>query len=422
MKYYRYSMKRILFIAPHSYPIKSSESICNSKVAYTLAKYGYKVDVFSCSNESTYPSDKRIDTILRDSSNISITSVCGKSMNRSMNKVQLFKLLIHHFVIFLKLGYYYNGIDYAYQIIKAIELKIKKEGKMPYDVMITRGFHTDCVGIYLYKKYKIRWIANWNDPFPILHFPKPYGEGFDAKLPYFEQKICNDIQKYVQLHTFPSERLRDYMLKCFPFVNKEETFVIHHMALSELSPKKNLSHLNKFTIVHTGSVNKPRDPKNFLEALSNVTKQIDIQIECIFIGGYDNNLQDLINKYDLSKIVSFRPAMTYSECVDFIASVDLSLIIEAICEEGIYLPTKFVDALQSKTPVFCVSPRVGTLHDLTIKYKVGYCADNTNICDIEEKLLLAINDYKDNSLPQVNPSDISPFFDDYILKQYNTII
>ena len=39
-------MKRILFIAPESFPVMSSESICNSKVAYVLASAGYKVDVY----------------------------------------------------------------------------------------------------------------------------------------------------------------------------------------------------------------------------------------------------------------------------------------------------------------------------------------------------------------------------------------
>ena len=54
-------MKRILFIAPHAFPIKSSESICNSKVAQSLAEAGYKVDVFTCKDNSAYPSDQKID-------------------------------------------------------------------------------------------------------------------------------------------------------------------------------------------------------------------------------------------------------------------------------------------------------------------------------------------------------------------------
>ena len=414
-------MKRILFIAPHSYPIRSSESICNSKVAYTLAKSGYKVDVYTCLDGSTYPSDVKIDSILRNSPNLSITTVHGETMRRNMNKFKLLKLFIHYIYIYLKTGYYYNGIDHPFQIVKAIEAKIKDEGNLPYDVMITRGYHTDYVGIYMQKKYGLKWIANWNDPFPVLHFPEPYGRGCDSKLPFYEQKICDDIQKYAQFHTFPNERLRDYMLKCFPHVLKENTCVIHHMAHSELNIKKQIS-LNKFTLVHSGSVRRPRNPNNFLKALSQVVSQVDIEIECVFVGGYDDEVNDLVDKYGLKDVVSFKPSMTYSDSIQFLASAHMSLIIEAICEEGIYLPTKFVDALQCQTPVFCVSPVNGTLHDLVEKYPVGYFCDNTDPLDIEETLLNAILDFKKGALPNFKQSNVENFFENYILNQYKQIL
>ena len=63
-------MKRILYIAPHSFPIKSSESICNSKVAYVLASMGYQIDVFACSDSSTYPKDSKIDQFLQEVPNM----------------------------------------------------------------------------------------------------------------------------------------------------------------------------------------------------------------------------------------------------------------------------------------------------------------------------------------------------------------
>lgn len=65
-------MKRILYIAPHSFPIKSSESICNSKVAYVLASMGYQIDVFACSDSSTYPKDSKIDQFLQEVPNMRI--------------------------------------------------------------------------------------------------------------------------------------------------------------------------------------------------------------------------------------------------------------------------------------------------------------------------------------------------------------
>lgn len=68
-------MKRILYIAPHSFPIKSSESICNSKVAYVLASMGYQIDVFACSDSSTYPKDSKIDQFLQEVPSMRIFTV-----------------------------------------------------------------------------------------------------------------------------------------------------------------------------------------------------------------------------------------------------------------------------------------------------------------------------------------------------------
>ena len=100
-------------------------------------------------------------------------------------------------------------------------------------------------------------------------FPAPYGQGYDAKLPFFENRVYEAIQKYADIHTFPSSRLRDYMLKCFTHVKKENTRVIHHMAHSELTQffnKKNASE-SILKIVSCGSVGVPRKPYFFFKVI-----------------------------------------------------------------------------------------------------------------------------------------------------------
>lgn len=415
-------MKRILFIAPHSYPIKSSESICNSKVAYTLAKAGYEVDVFTCSDPSTYPADKDIDNLLSNSPNLQIITVKGEMLTRAMSPWKLLKGILRYTYIYLKTGYFYNGLDYSFQIVKAIKKRIaEKNGIMPYDIMITRGFNTDYAGLYMHKKYGLKWIANWNDPYPTKRFPAPYGQGFNAPLSHSFQKLYDEMQMNAQIHTFPSDRLRKYMLKCFTHVNAENTRVIHHMAHSDIKVNKNNIIDDCFYIVHSGWVKHPRNPRHFLEALSNVVKQIKQKIKCIFIGGYDSNIESIVKEFNLENIIEFKSSMTYSESLNFTAKAHLSLIIEAECEEGIYLPTKFVDAMQSHTPVFCVSPKNGTLRDLTEKYHVGYACDNSNVKSIEKSLILALNDYSEGKLPIISEKTASVFFDKHILKQYEMI-
>ena len=123
-----------------------------------------------------------------------------------------------------------------FAVLQAIEDLIKSEGGFHYDVMITRGFLTDVVGITLKKKYGVTWIANWNDPFPLKRFPAPYGQGYDAKLPFFENRVYEAIQKNMRIYT--RFQVLDSEIICssvFTHVKKENTRVIHHMAHSELT-------------------------------------------------------------------------------------------------------------------------------------------------------------------------------------------
>lgn len=422
-------MKRILFIAPESFPVMSSEAICNSKVAYSLAKAGYKVDVYTCNDRNTYPTDKRLDEYLRGSENLTIYTVAAKVLvSRQYSFWTNVKNGLKNLSIFLKSGYWYNGISIPYGIFQAIEKNIRKWGGNPYDVMITRGFVTEYAGIRLKQKYGIKWIANWNDPYPDERFPAPYGKGFDCKLPYLTQKILDDLQQYVDMHTFPSDRLRKYMLRYFNHTDEAETLTIPHMAHSEILPlvKKDKEHDGLFNIVHCGSVGKPRDPRFFLQALSNVISSEPVEwtncIRCNFVGNYDADLDGFVKKLGLEQYVKLLPPLVYADSLAFISTCDMALIVEAICEEGIYMPTKFVDSLQCGLPVFCVSPHEGTLKDMVNKYGVGYYCDNTSVKDIEVSLRKAITDFHANKLPKISKENLTYFFENDIVAQFSSIL
>lgn len=418
-------MKRILFIAPHSFPISSSESICNSKIAYTLADMGYKVDVFSCVDPYHYPDSGSLDTVLSTHKNLKVFHVKKKpSITRNGGCLQNAISLFSHIKGYIKTGYFYNGAILPYELLKAIQNEIKITGHFPYDYMITRGFRTEITGIALKKKYGVYWIANWNDPYTEEKFPPPYGKGPFAKLDFFKRKIYSAVQKYVDVHTFPSSRLRDYMLLCFEEVKIQDTFVIPHMAMSKLFSFSTKSK-EVLSLVHCGNVRYPRDPSNFLQALSIVKKQgllNQVKMKVCFIGMYSDSLPSSIKDLGLIDYIELMGMRSYDECQRILANSTVSLIIEAECEEGIYLPTKFVDSLQVSTPVFCVSPSKGTLNDIVSEYSVGYVCNNEDVDDIKDKLIELLEDFRNEKIPVVDKRTAPYFFDDNIRKLYNKVL
>lgn len=416
-------MKRILFIAPHSFPIKSSESICNSKVAYALSEAGYLVDVYTCPDSNLYPDDITYDNLLRDSKNLSIYSIPQRNIfNRSANVCDKIKSILTHLLILLKTGYIYNGITIPYDILKHVDNRIRREG-VKYDYMITRTFFTDLAGIYLSRKYQIKWIANWNDPYPLKRFPLPYGKGPDSKITYFEEKLLRNIAKYTTINTFPNERLRDYMLTYFN-VNKSNTRIIPHMAMNRLAVNKKPGIEKFLKMVHCGNVKKPRDPELFIRALAEVVNSHEystFKFQCYFIGAYGEELPILIEQCGLKDKVFLLPGKTYFDSMNFISSCDVSIIIEAVCEEGIYLPTKVVDSFQSGKPIFCVSPTPGYLEDIVDKYNVGYYSNNTSLDSIKNQIIALFEDYKNDSLPLISSKNLKIFFEEGITEMYKNL-
>ena len=237
-------MKRILFIAQQAFPIRSSECICNSKVAHALAEAGYKVDVFTYTNKSTYKEDEKIDSILRNSNNLNVYEINDKNhkyfLSRSYGLLTNIRNAIALFFMGCKIGYIYNGMANGFDIYNSIKSHLKSFDKFPYDIVITRAYDAEIIGIYLKKKYGVKWIANWNDPYPTCRFPEPYGHGPDTKIKLGYRKVYKKVKQMVDYHTFPSERLKNYMIDSFKTVDPNKTAVIPHMAYSKiLQNKKN---------------------------------------------------------------------------------------------------------------------------------------------------------------------------------------
>ncbi len=150
----------------------------------------------------------------------------------------------------------------------------------------------------------------------------------------------------------------------------------HILIKKEISPK-NDNKDNVFKIIHTGSVGKERNPENFLNAFSQVISlHPDWKITVTFIGIIDRAknslLYDLIDKYNLKETVSVLEPIPYKECQDFIQDFDVCLLIEAPCQEGIFLPSKIIDYLQNKKQVLAVSPLSGVINDMYNKGVIDY--------------------------------------------------
>lgn len=370
-------------IAPSSYPVNVAEAIVNIKLLQALSHSGeFEIDLVSKKNKwENYPSAS-IDSFGIKLSSLTIIEVD--------NKITIATIL-EHLRIFLKSGICFKGAHWALRALTPAENLLKRK---TYDYVLTKDSASIIVGYVLKKKYGVRWVATWNDPYPAIKYPKPYGKGKDAKCGILDKKLIRVIRKYVDVHIIPNERLAKYM-QSYLKVPNESICIIPHVVLDNKIIVKNVSNNKKLRIIHSGNLNYPRNPRTFLKALKVLISQNKMpswEIEFSILGVLSHDCWDVINAWHLGDYVKILPPVSYEESLQILSDYDLAVIIEASCEEGIFLPTKVSDYMQSGIPIMAVSPKTGVLNDLYRSKNIPYYAD---VNDVESIHLELDEVYKD---------------------------
>ena len=396
--------KHILVIAPASIPITGAEAICNVKLLRVLSENGYKIDLISKRMKYTHYPETNLAEL-----GLNLNSVNTIEVD---NKISL-KVICQHLCCLFIFGTVFKGAHWAYCVLKVAKELCKKN---QYDAIITKNSPSELLGYYFKKKNGIKWIATWNDPYPTKKYPKPYGNGVNAKLFILERPLLKKMEE-ADYHIFPNQRIRDYMSN-YINIPAEKTRIIPHVVIPREhidTPHENLK------IVHLGNVLPPRDATPFLRALSEFIKnKQDAKIEIAFIGQSPQSIKDYIKTTHLEKYVKVFLPVKYEESQEILETYDIQLIVEAPCEEGIFLPTKVSDSMQLGKPIFTISPSVGVLNDLYKKGHISYFSSVKDEKDILATLEQVYNDFTNGKLKTFSlEKSYSP---QTIFQQYDEII
>lgn len=360
-------MKRILFLAPYSIPVNNPEAICNAKILKVLSEAGYRIDVISKNNFSAYAPDAEEEIFTSHLASVKIFTLSNRIGWQS---------ILDHFRVWFKTGYVYKGAHWAIYAIEHAEMLLRKN---KYDWIMSRSPSSELAALYLSRKYHIKWIANWNDPYPEKRMPNPYGGGVKAPLSFLEKRLVRQVALQADWHSFPSDRLRDYMLEYMKEVKKEKTIIIPHVCLENLFVPRAREKSSKLILVHSGNVSYPRDPNPFLQGVSLfLTQERKAELEIYFIGKQSKHFNELIHETGLEDTVTVVPPRGYVDNLAFIEQADVAVLIEAPSRNSVFLPTKVGDYMQCGKDIFAVSPKEGILHDLYKESAVEYFADCTD--------------------------------------------
>lgn len=371
-------MKKILLIAPACYPVDGAEAIVNMKLLQTLQQSGmFDIDVITKKRQyDNYPSAKLESYGIKESK-VHIIEV--------PNKIN-FRTIVETTMCFVKFGATMKGAHWAYEALPEVK-KLVHENR--YNYVITKNAPSFLLGYYLKKKYNLKWVASWNDPYPREKYPAPYGKGWNYSTWWLSREI--ERMRMADMHLFPSERLKRWM-QHYLKVPESITRIVPHVLIPQ--KKERPTQYDTLMMIHSGSLKSPRNPENLFKALAQVIHiKPEAKIELHILGNVTGESINLIKELRLEKYVHVLGMVPYHESLDLLSKYHLAIIVEANCEEGIFLPTKVADFMSVNIPIFSISPKIGVLHDLYEKGQISYFASVNNVKEIAEGITVAYEDF-----------------------------
>lgn len=383
---------RLLMIAPGYLPYTFSENLCNGKLVYAMYQKGWHVDVISKVDEGpTYSAEWMEPWLPLKANNFVIKYNSGGYLERIYDTLRSS----------IKMGIYPDsGIRWAR---RAYDLAVTLCRKQQYDAVLTRSPSDipHVIGLRLKKKLGIRWIANWNDPAAPI-WPEPYTHHFSEREQKRKEHFTAMCLKGADINSFPSQSLLDHFTEHFPFLYRQRTVVIPHIALTEnVFPRiKEMPVNENFRMCHSGNLSRERNPELTFKAMSELINEGYSRIQFSIMGHINDYTNDLIEKYSLQSYVNCIGGFPYMEAIRKMQEFDCLVLLEAKLRKGIFFASKFTDYAQIGKPILAISPKTGFAANAISQFGGGISVDNENYRDIKQGIKSLYDSWLSGSLSE----------------------
>lgn len=335
--------KRILIISYYFPPSSSPEAIQTGRFVKKLAKKGYQIDVITADHGEknighSYPENVKVYKTKR------ITTLENRYVSRLFHLAPLNQLFPD---------------SYWWWFILALKKSEQLIENYSYACVYTRSqpFTSNLVGLYVKRKYRLKWIAHFSDPW----IDSPFSS-FIKFLPNLNILWEKQIFKNADYITTPSYAMELLYKNKFE-VLKDKIVTIMHMFDEDVKlqlQNKQMKHdQTKIRIVHAGMFyNIYRTPDLFIEALYYIKSKIDHdfvnKLEVIFLGKTSDIYREKIKQYDLEGQFTYINRVDYINSLEYMSSADILLLIDTTFKEShknLFLPSKLIDYIGMGKPI-----------------------------------------------------------------------
>ncbi len=260
-----------------------------------------------------------------------------------------------------------------------------------YDAVVTSGppHSTHLVGLKLKKKYNIKWIADFRDPWTKIDYLDEYNrwkitQKIDEK---YEKKVYDLCDRFIYSNPL--------IIKNFKKSTKTY-FLSNGYDKDDFKIFKKVKNLDKFEINYFGIISIERNPLSVLKSVNKIFEEKNNRnIRINIWGNIHQSVKDILISNDKNNIVNIHSYIPHKKMVEYLVNSNLLLVVvnKIKSKKGVF-PGKIFEYLGSGVEILGIGPEDGDAAKILKETKCGKMFDYDKVDDIANFIEIKYQEWK----------------------------
>jgi glycosyltransferase involved in cell wall biosynthesis len=242
------------------------------------------------------------------------------------------------------------------------------------------------IGLRIKSRFAVPWVAHFSDPWS----DSPYYAGLPAAVLRDYAAAEARVVQAADALVFTSQPTLDLVMAKYPADFCGKASVVPHgfdaAFLRNVRPEPRSP--GTLRVVHVGTLYADaRTPEGLFEALARLLREDERarRLELVFVGHAPAPVRESAARLGVEGHVTWPGVRPYAQCLGFMASADLLLVIDKKDPVSVFFPSKLVEYLPWGKPVLGLTPQQGVTAG--ILQSLGWpCVEPDDVPGICERL------------------------------------
>ncbi len=291
--------------------------------------------------------------------------------------------------------------------------------KNPVDVLITTGppHSLHLIGMQLQKGLKLKWIADFRDPWTTIHYHKSLRLNKTSERKHKAMEAL--VLKSADIITVTSPTTK----KEFEMITETPIEVITNGY--DTSEEVSFIMDSSFSISHIGSLLSERNPEVLWKMLAEICKEnhaFKNELQLKFAGAVSEEVKQSLENFQLISNCKFLGYVSHSEALKLQHQSQVLLLVEInSAETRAIIPGKLFEYLAAKRPIIALGPKESDIEGIITKTESGKFFSYWDDDELKVEILNLYEEFKKGDL-SIASEGIKKYSRRELTKQMATLI